>query len=544
MTENHDAVPINDKILTQEYIKKEKLYVQNRPNDEVIDKEIMKGKNNIVIDNRVYDVSKNKYETELYQLFRYHLSYYLNYVPSGVKNKDKLEKIINDKSYHSKRDKKFEIKKILYQISNTELARTYVELLKKKQLIQGGADVLEHIVAPEIQGDTVEVIPENFSTDEIRGNLRDTIRTPGNDDMIEETPTSISRNFIKNDPPAPPVTFFPPEEKKWINILPDNKEIDYPSFKVKNIRELCYNNNTKDACVTNQYCDWIKSKNICIFGVKKDLLIDFINKVAEEFVQNELKAHEIFKKGEYFVSDIVNYNVFTERPGERIIMSSNTNINKILGEIFGKSNIPKIGKRRNKLDILQNYEQLNQENPLKDVNNWYIQNIIENNNTIFRAFANAYYWLIHPYNDTNARNLGYYSGLQTTLSNIYKSQVIDWLVNKDNENDIQKLLPYLKYKISNLVIKLGNDVITFTNCLIETCILSKIYDTVIYINNENYDIIYVIHPKDDIVYDYHKNNKTFDTSKYKNFKKIINLRFWITQKNVVPDKIEVMYLKK
>jgi hypothetical protein len=73
-----------------------------------------------------------------------------------------------------------------------------------------------------------------------------------------------------------------------------------------------------------------------MLAVKQDLLIDYINQATEEFIQNELKAHEILQKGEYFVSDIVNYNVFTERPGERIIMTSNTNLNKILSEIFGK----------------------------------------------------------------------------------------------------------------------------------------------------------------------------------------------------------------
>lgn len=554
MTENYNAIPIIDKSLSQEYIKKEKLFVQSKPNDDMIDKEILKGKDNIVIDNRVYYVSKNRYETELYQLFRYHLSYYLNYVPAGIKYKEKLEKIIDDKTYATKRDKKFEIKKILYQMSNTELAHTYIELLKKKHLIQGGdapsveTNILKHIVAPKSEEKTVQIIPEDFNVMDRRGksNLRDTINTPENKeyDFTKKVPQNISRNFIKNEPPAPPVTYFPPDEKKWINILPETKTIDYPSFKIKNIRELCYNNNSKETCTTNQYCDWRKSKNTCVLSVNKDLLIDFINKVAEEFIQNELKAHEILRKGEYFVSDIVNYNVFTERPGERIIMSSNTNINKILGEIFGKSNIPKIGKRRNKFDILHNYEQLNQENPMRDMNNWYIQNIIENNNTIFRAFSNAYYWLMHPYNDVNMRNLGYYSNLQTTLSNVYKSQVIDWLLNKEHENEIQKLSPYLKYKISSFITKMGTDVITFTNGIIELYILSKLYDCIVYINDENYDIIFVIHPKDGIVYDSNKNNKIFDTSHYQNFKKMINLRFWFVSKNIIPDKIEVMYLKK
>ena len=38
----------------------------------------------------------------------------------------------------------------------------------------------------------------------------------------------------------------------------------------------------------------------------------------------------------------------------------------------------------------------------------YIQNIVDNLNTIFRAFVNVYYWLMHPYSETNYRNLGYF----------------------------------------------------------------------------------------------------------------------------------------
>ena len=276
-----------------------------------------------------------------------------------------------------------------------------------------------------------------------------------------------------------------------------------------------------------------------MLNIKQDLLVNYINKIAEEFIQNELKAHEILRKGEYFVSDIVNYNVFTERPGERIIMASNTNLNKILSEIFGKENIPRIGRRRNKFDAMQNYEQLNIDNPLKDITNWYIQVIIENNNTIFRAFADAYYWLVHPYNDPVVRNLGYYSALQTNLANIYKSQVIDWLLSSENNDEIKTLLPYIKNgRVIEFAVKLSTDVQSLTNCLVELYVMSKINETIVYINDENYNIIYAFHPN------YTKQKKIIDTSIHKKFKKVINLRFHYNSKNISPYKIEVMYPKK
>ena len=114
MTESYDAVPIVERSMTVDYIKKEQLLVQSKPNDDIIDKEIIKGPDNIVIDNRIYHVAKNEYQVELYQLFRYHLSYYLNNVPTGIKYNERLETLIKDTDM-PKRKRKLEIKKLLYQ---------------------------------------------------------------------------------------------------------------------------------------------------------------------------------------------------------------------------------------------------------------------------------------------------------------------------------------------------------------------------------------------------------------------------------------------
>ena len=563
MTESYDAVPITERLMTMEYIKKEKLYVQNKPNDEMIDKEIIKGRTNIVVDNRFYEVSKNKYEVELYQLFRYHLSYYLNNVPAGIKYKEKLENLINN-SKIPKREKKLEIKKLLYQMTSNDLARTFAQLLKNKKLseLQKGsglatgkkeyisplAEALTPVDIVYGEAESIEIIPEDFNTRDRRprSNLRDTLATPDTTefDYSNAVPVITPPEFTKNEAPTLPRMHFPPEEKTWIQIVPDSRNIDYPAFVLKNNRDMCYNNATKEACNVNQHCNWVNSKNMCMISVKQNMLVDYINKIAEEFIQNELKAQEILKKGEYFVSDIVSYNVFTERPGEKIIMSSNTNLNKILSEVFGKDNIPRIGRRRNKLEAMQNYDQLNLDNPMKDIENWYIQNIIENNNTIFRAFANAYYWLVHPYNNANIRNLGYYSALQTNLANIYKSQVVDWLLSSENSEYIPKILPYIKYgKLVEFATKLSVDVYTLTNCLVELYVMSRINETIIYVNNENYDIIYAFHPSQGFIYDYKKSKQPFDISKYHNFKKVTNLRFHYISKNISPDKIEVMYPK-
>ena len=565
MTESYDIVPIKNKTITGEYIKKERLLIQKRSDDDLLDKEILKGPKNMVIDERVYQVSKNKYETELYQLFRYHLSYYLNSIPAGTKYKEKIETTI-DNTKLSKDNKRLEIKKLLYQMTSAELAKTFTELIKKVKsptfvtekiynqdneeaidtnlpanpLSQANAPIQ---ISPEEKdyfsdkeipagATSVEIIPRDFNTRDKRPR-RETVESPEFDFKESINPTT-SHPFIRSGTPRIQHTNFPFNEKHWLHVLPTHKQLDYPAYVLKNTRDLCYNNTDKEGCTERPYCHWNNTKNMCMFSVKQDSLIDFINQVSEEFVQNELKAHEILRKGEYFVSDIVSYNVYTERPGERIIMSSNTNIEKILSEIFGKKNIPKIGRKRNKLEINQNYDQLNIDNPLKEIHNWLVQEVVDNNNSIFRAFANTYFWLMHPYNETSYRNLGYYNQLQTTLSNIYKSQVVDWLLSSENKDQIQKLQPYIATDVNDFIDKLNNDIRITSDSTVELYILSNIYKVIIIIYNETFDIIRIYHPQHGIV---------SDVSKYAGYSKIINIRFRYISKNSYPDKIDAIYLK-
>ncbi|AGF85236.1 hypothetical protein QJ854_gp546 [Moumouvirus goulette] len=558
MTEGHQSIPIKERQMTQEFIKKEKLLIQSKPNDEAIDKEIFGNKNKIIIDDRVYFVSKNKYETETYQLFRYHLSYYLNNVPSGKEYKIRIEKIINDNNL-PKNDKRIQIKKLIYEMTSADLFKTFNALIQKINQ-KGGEDIIED-VNPLAQAKTpvsvirspektIQIIPENYTTGD-KISLNNFIQTSELPDVVEFDfteqiqPLNAPFNFSQNKPSSMDYIKYPQNEKIWMTVMPDSKEIDYPTFILKNNRELCYINNNKQDCNNNKYCQWNTSKNICYFSVKKRQLVDFINRVTEEFIRNELNASEILRRGDYFVSDIVDYNVFTERPGERIIMTSNANIDRILSDIFGKENIPRIGKRRFKFENVQDYEQMNIDNPIRELNNWFIQNIIDNNNTIFRAFANTYYWLVHPYSETSIRNLGYYSILQTNLSNYYKSQVIDWLMSRENQDEIDnKIMSYVKHnKIADFITKLSTDVINISNCIVELYVLSKLYETIIYVYDVNYTIIYALHPKNGVIYDYNKNNQPFDNSKYQNYKKVLDIRFHYISKNVYPDKIDALYLK-
>ncbi|QTF49239.1 putative early transcription factor large subunit [Acanthamoeba polyphaga mimivirus] len=576
MTEGYDAVPIIERSMTSEYIKKEKLLTQGRPNDEDIDRDISRGKSSIVVDKRVYEVSKNKYETETYQLFRYHLSYFLNNTTEGGKFKKEIENIINSEDIN-KRERKLELKNVLYRMTNADLSKTFNQLISRLNKQFGGQDnvsdqsenqsenqSLESETSPIVrelnpltqanspisiiqEPDTIQIIPEDFVPGR-RNNLRESFVNTDVDefDYSEQiNPLDEPFDYATNKEPMAESVPFPKNEKTWLSIMPDSKIIDYPSYILKNNREYCYINKNKDACNINKHCAWNNSKNLCLFNVKRIQLIDFINQVTEELIQNELRASEILRRGEYFVSNIVDYNVFTERPGERIVMASNSNLEKILSELFGKENIPRIGKKRYKFDNTQTYEQLNFDNPLKETSIWYIQNIIDNNNTVFRAFANTYYWLVHPYDEVSMRNIGYYSPLQTTLSNIYKSQVINWLLQQENQDMIQKISSYIRYnKVEDFVTKLSMDVNTISSGIVELCILSILYETIIYVNDEYFNVIYVLHPTQGIVYDYKKSKNKFTNEKYQSYKKVIDIRFRYSSNSNYPDYIDALYPKK
>ena len=174
--------------------------------------------------------------------------------------------------------------------------------------------------------------------------------------------------------------------------------------------------------------------------------------------------------------------------------------------------------------------------------NFILQNIIHNNNTIFRAFTNSYFWLKHPYNDITYRNLGHYSTLQTNLSNYYKSQVVDWLIDKDNQNKIpEDVISHIKYgKIYDFAIELSNDTNTFTDCLVEMYVLSILYYVTFMVIDYNFNVMYVITPTAGIVYDHTKSNSIY-TSKTDSSMPILKFRFHSLAKSSIPDKIETVY---
>lgn len=320
-------------------------------------------------------------------------------------------------------------------------------------------------------------------------------------------------------------------------------EPDIKTYTINNDRETCNINENKDECNINQHCHWTRTG--CYMSITKETIIKFVNKVSDELALNERKALEILKVENYYVSDIVDYSKYTIRPGQKILRSSGSNVKKVLSEIFGADNIPIMGKKKIKTTVEGNYMQLNQEFSLVDMKEYYLQKIIINNISLFRAYVNGYYWIKNKYNDPEVKNLGYYSPLQTELSNYFRGSVIEWLKNKKNQSKIKEIEKYIninkKNTIDDYIIKLGSSTSFVTNCIIEFIILSHINTYPIIVYNELNIPLYIFDKG--LQYDSRINKESNVKNYIDKRKECINLRFIYMMNTEIPDLIEVLYFK-
>jgi hypothetical protein len=326
-------------------------------------------------------------------------------------------------------------------------------------------------------------------------------------------------------------------------------------YEVNNNREICYNYKNKNECSTNKHCYWAYDE--CQFALTRDIIISFVNKVSDEFINNERKAAEILQKEGYFVSDIADYNRFEERPNQKIIKSTNVAINKTLSELFGKDNIPVIGKKKLVKTNVADLQEVNITNPIESHRDYYVQKIIPNNITLLRAFANGYNWLKHAYYDFENKNFGFYSTVQTDMANYFRSNIIDWINDKNNYSTIvRELATYLEVNkknfISTYINKISQDVPN-TKGVVELYILNKLYNIPVIVYDKYNNIMYIFDGtsvgKEGIAYaKFEKKNDISDKkyNKYKdlnNLKNFINIRFTSLSASNVPLNIEVAYYK-
>jgi hypothetical protein len=317
-----------------------------------------------------------------------------------------------------------------------------------------------------------------------------------------------------------------------VNNIPDLKK-----YIIHNVRNYCEINNDKDKCNSNLHCLW--KNNTCKLQLTEQNIYDYINKLLEECINDDIKFKELIQESDYYVSDIVNNTQYTFRENQKIIKSSNFNINKLMSELFGKNNIPIIGKRQlNKINneiVEENYPEL------IEIGKQLIQEIVSNKDSIIRAYINCYYWINNPLYDIESRNLNYISELQTNLTYIFKANIIDFIQNNNNEEINKYLEKYFKKK--NNINFFDSTINKFrkttynTDGLIELFILSHLIllPIVVYDNYSNIKYIFLqgkIKVNDDTIKKFTENNK---------LNKTIFLKFNYDNDSNIPHKIYSIY---
>ena len=316
-----------------------------------------------------------------------------------------------------------------------------------------------------------------------------------------------------------------------IFVYPDSKKIDYLKYDRKNQRKIA-ESLSKDECDSTMY----HLATNCHLAMKPDILAESINKITEELLQNDVKAMEILENR---VSKIVERTIFTERNDEILLKSMNKEASNILANIFDTDALPVIGrKRRHGVSI--DLEELSAKHPIREIKYWYVQQIIDNNITIYRAVANSIYWiadikkaaLAEAKLSTLGRNLGYYSTIQSDLANLYKAKVIDWLLIEKNQESIASMIKkYENITVDQFIHRVSTEITSPSEYIVELHILSIVLQRNINIFNENYQLIY------------HFNNGLKSKEDAKGIKTAINIQYSYLSKNLYPDSIVVIYPK-
>jgi hypothetical protein len=320
------------------------------------------------------------------------------------------------------------------------------------------------------------------------------------------------------------------------HIIKELPKLD--DYLIYNVRDYCEINNNKDKCNTNIHCLW--KEDSCKMQLTENMAVDYVNKVIEEIILDGIKFKEIIQESNYYVSDIVDYTQYSYRPNQKIIKSSNFTINKIMSELFGKDKVPTIGRKQ----IVTKDEQFVEEDypELIELGKKLIQPIVSNNDSIIRAFINCLYWINNPLYDDVSRNLGYVSDLQTSLTYLFKANIIDFIqTNRNNPNVNKYLSNYFKNEenfFESAINKFRKSSFN-TDGKIELYVISHLIDTPIVIYDNFYTVRYIflqgeIKVTEDTIKNYVKEDK---------LNKTIFIKFDYDGSNKIPKNIYSIYYK-
>ena len=195
----------------------------------------------------------------------------------------------------------------------------------------------------------------------------------------------------------------------------------------------------------------------CVFSITFELLVDFINKLCYELLNNGIKCNEILNTNGYFVSPIINTNIYKLKEGQKLLRK-NTEEKKNVFIYYLKDNPDNIRdfdptndekyqeyyklsyKYKKQEDKMNEKIELNKGKIIKS----FIYQPIFITDSYLRAYVNCIFWLMNKKvdNDTpdSVKNLGYYSLNQDKIISYVKSQLIDYILfNKFNEIDKKRI---------------------------------------------------------------------------------------------------------
>ena len=130
LLENGLTIPILNDIVDEKEIKKLALSIRFQPLEETINQEITNWNNEYIYDNRNQSVKEHNYMNESYNLYRLELSLFLDENPD---TKEKIISIVKNNKLNTK-DKKHELRKILFQIIDPKLNSQYKLSLDKEKI--------------------------------------------------------------------------------------------------------------------------------------------------------------------------------------------------------------------------------------------------------------------------------------------------------------------------------------------------------------------------------------------------------------------------
>lgn len=252
-----------------------------------IDKSIKE--NNIELDKRLEQIKRIKYEIELYQLYRYEISKYLN---------REVDMNIREK-----------IMKIL---SKGENVRT-----KLREMDQLTDDEKREIVNIYQQNTDIKYIRNllldiNLSADHKTKNdiIKITTQDKSDDEKKKEIVKIISKLTDKI-------------------VYDANKYPNLKEFEVSNIRQLCGANLNQKNCDSNINCFFTKGGDCKLF-VPSNLVKKFEDNISYELIRNPYKSPEILNDKMEF---IIDKNKFSTSKNEVITTEEKINLDDFYGYI-------------------------------------------------------------------------------------------------------------------------------------------------------------------------------------------------------------------